>query len=117
MFILLLTLLSAKYCDFSYDKTMKVGDLVVSKLNGEEAIYQILSIEPNHKHNRNCKVEDLIQKNPVFVLKKIFDNKFNFVVDQNKRTEQDPYWLYKLDHNFIQERIKRLQFVEDFLDD
>ena len=80
-------------------------------------IYQILAIEKNHQHNKSCITSDLVRKNPTFFLKKIFDDQFNFVVNLNIRTEKDPFWLKKLDHEFIQERIKRLQFMESFLDD
>jgi hypothetical protein len=117
VFIILLTLLSAPISDWSYDKSMSVGDLVVSRFNNEMAIYQVLATHPKHKHNKACTISDVLQKNPVFVLKRIFDSQFNFVVGENKILELDAFWLSKLDHKFIEERIKRLQFVKDFLDD
>lgn len=118
MFILPLFLfICSPVITFEYDQTIKVGDLVVSRFNEEFVIYQVLEINNKHKHNKNCEVSDIVQKNPVFVLKKIFDDQYNFVANQNKRAEKDPCWLTKLNREYIQERIKRLQFMENFLDD
>lgn len=115
-YIVLMSLLSAGHV-WTYDTTLKVGDLVVSGFNFEEEIYQILAIEPTHKHNKDCSFRDVIEANPIFRLKLIFDDKHRFVLNRSILKEMDPTWLRKLDHEYIKARISRLLFIEEFLEE